>query len=62
MALAAVLAIDCRGPVLAEVALATTGRVALADGGLWGLRDHAVTSVAIDLAGDQGTAAAAVTS
>lgn len=32
IALAAVLAIDSRGPVLAEVALATTGRVALADG------------------------------
>ena len=32
MALAAVLAIDSRGPVLADVAQATTGRVALADG------------------------------
>ena len=32
IALAAVLAIDCRGPVLAEVARATTGRVALDDG------------------------------
>jgi hypothetical protein len=32
MALAAVLAIDSRGPVLAEGDLATTGRVALADG------------------------------
>ena len=32
MALAAVLAIDSRGPVLAEGARATTGTVALADG------------------------------
>lgn len=32
VALAAVVALDSRGPVLAEVARATTGRVALADG------------------------------
>ena len=32
VALAAVVALDSRGPVLAEVAQATTGRVALADG------------------------------
>ena len=32
VALAAVVAIDSRGPVIAEGAQATTGRVALADG------------------------------